>query len=368
MKNLTSPMQSHLQQRVLTLANMWKLTRQDGVVMGFTDHDQPIDYDDGNGTITYEAGSGMTASALASSSELRVDTQDVAGILDSERINDTDLRAGKYDEAEVRFFKVNYEDPSTAMGDIKMKINKTGEVRMENDFFVVELRSLSQSYSQKIIDLIQSACGVDLGSAKCKVRLDPPEWDGATAYTEREERDAGTGSVVKPSVFNDRHFDCRVPGLSGSDEPIWDLTLGNETIDGEVTWITKRALLLPEIEVLEVVNQGKFWINYTGDAPDDLFTLGLVECITGQNIGLFREIKVFDQASDGPAIITTFLPFPFPVQGGVTSTAPDIFKITAGCEKTSDICKRNFDNIENYHGFKDVPGLNKMFLTPNAPG
>lgn len=368
MKNVTSLMDAHLDQRVLTLANMWRLQRADGVVMGFTDHDQPLDFDDGDGEITYEARSGMTASSLSSSSELRVDTQDVVGILDSDRINDNDLRAGRYDNAEVKYFKVNFEDTSTSMGDIKMKITTTGEVRMEGEFFVVELRSLSQAYSQKIIDIVQAACGVDLGSAKCKVRLDPTEWQPATEYTVREDRDAGSGSVVKPTVFNDRHFKCIVPGTSESGEPGWDLTLGAETVDGDITWVTERALKIPEVEVLEVINQGKFWMNYTGDAPDDLFTLGVMACLTGQNAGLFREIKVFDQASDGPAMVTTFLPFPFPVQGGVTSTAPDVFAITAGCEKTSARCKVNFDNIENYHGFKDVPGINKMFLTPNAPG
>lgn len=367
MKTLTSPMQAHLQQQVLALANCWKVTRTDGTVLGFTDHDQPIPFDDGEGEIIYEAATGMTASSLSSSSELRVDTQDVVGLLDSTRITDNDLRAGRYDNAEVRYFKVNFKDPSVSMGSVKMKINTTGEVRIENDQFTVELRSLSQAYSQRIIDLVQPSCGVDLGSAKCKVRADPPEWDAGVAYTVREDRDAGTGSVVKPSVFNDRHFKCTTAGTSGSDEPVWNTTLGGTTSDGTVTWTAERALKIPEVEVVEVIDQSHFYVNYTGDAPNSLFQQGMLTAITGLNVGIVKEIKDFDMTSDGAVLITTFLPFPFTVQGGVTSTAPDMFSFTAGCEKTPAVCKANFDNIENYHGFKDLPGFDQLIRTPNVP-
>lgn len=367
MKIVSGGMTTHLAQRVHTLANMWKLTRQDGTIFGFTDHDQDLPFDDGSGELIYEAGAGVTASALSSSNQLRVDTQDVAGVLTSARITVEDLRAGRYDNAEVKYFKVNYEDLSTSMGDIKMKVTRTGEVRMENDQFTVELRSLSQSYSQKIIDLVQPACGVDLGSTKCGVRLDPPEWAETTEYSVRTDRDAASGSVVKPSVHNDRHFKCITAGGSASAEPSWNLTLGGTTDDNSVVWEAVRALTVPSLEVIEVVNQGCFWVNYTGDGPNDLFTLGIIEMVTGQNIGLFREIKDFDLASDGPALVRTFLPFPFPIQGGVSSTGPDLITLKAGCEKGRTPCKQNFDNIENYRGFPDLPGNDQMFRTPDAP-
>jgi len=368
MKTVQTNMTTHLAQRVLTLANMWKLTRQDGTIFGFTDHDFDLPYDDGSGVLNYEANAGMTASALAGSNQLSVDTQDAAGMLTSDRITVEDLRAGRYDNAEIRHFKANYEDLSAGMGDIKMKLFRTGEVSVSNNLFSVELRSLSQAYSQNIIDLVQPACGVDLGSTKCKVRLDPPEWQPGAAVTVRSSRDAGTGSVVKPSVFNDRHFKCSTAGTTASDEPTWNLTLGGTTNDNDAVWTTERALTIPEVEVIEVIDKGNFWVNYNGDAPNDIFTLGLIECIGGQNVGIFKEIKDFDMASDGPALIKTFLPFPFALQGAISSTGPDIMTFKAGCEKSRDICKLNFDNIENNHGFPDLPGNDRMFMTPNAPG
>ena len=44
-----------------TRARAWALTRADGVVMGFTDHDRDLSFDG----ITFRAGTGMTASAIA---------------------------------------------------------------------------------------------------------------------------------------------------------------------------------------------------------------------------------------------------------------------------------------------------------------
>ncbi len=372
MKILTANMTAHIAQRSLSLANMWKLTRADGTVMGFTDHDLPLDFNDGTGTITYEALGGLTASALSSSNALRVDTQDSAGMITSDRITTEDLRAGRYDNAVVRHFKVNHQDLSGSMGDIKMKVTRTGQVEVADQLFTVELRSLSQHYSQRIIDLLQPACGVDLGSDKCGVRLNPPLWQPGTAYTVREDRDAKSGAVVKPSVFNDRFFKCIEAGVSATEEPIWNTVLGgttatNATDDNGVIWEAIQATTIPDVEIIEVINKGEFWINYTGDAPNELFNLGIVTAVTGRNIGLFREIKDFDQASDGPARVKTFLPFSYPLQGGISSTGPDLLELKAGCEKDRDVCKRLYDNIENHHGFPDLPGNDRLYLTPDQP-
>ncbi|HEY0236750.1 MAG TPA: DUF2163 domain-containing protein, partial [Afipia sp.] len=42
MRNIPSALQAKLDSGVTTLANCWTLTRRDGVVQGFTDHDEDI--------------------------------------------------------------------------------------------------------------------------------------------------------------------------------------------------------------------------------------------------------------------------------------------------------------------------------------
>jgi hypothetical protein len=72
-KNLSSGLQSHLDGRATKMCYCWKLTRNDGIVQGFTDHDNAITFDD----LTYEASSGFTATQFASSLGLAVDNLEV---------------------------------------------------------------------------------------------------------------------------------------------------------------------------------------------------------------------------------------------------------------------------------------------------
>ena len=44
----------------MTLARCWRLTRKDGVVLGFTDHDRDILFDG----VTYAAGTGLEAADM----------------------------------------------------------------------------------------------------------------------------------------------------------------------------------------------------------------------------------------------------------------------------------------------------------------
>ena len=79
MKQLPQSLQTHLDSGTTTLAWCWRLTRNDGTVFGFTDHDQPLTFD---GT-TFEPESGFTASEIRSGSDLSVDAQEAEGVLTS---------------------------------------------------------------------------------------------------------------------------------------------------------------------------------------------------------------------------------------------------------------------------------------------
>src|SRR5262245_59805600 len=60
MKSLPAPLQSHLDTGATTLAWCWRVTRNDGTHLGFTDHDRDLAFD---GTV-FEASTGFTASEI----------------------------------------------------------------------------------------------------------------------------------------------------------------------------------------------------------------------------------------------------------------------------------------------------------------
>ncbi|MFQ5774205.1 MAG: DUF2163 domain-containing protein [Kiloniellaceae bacterium] len=361
MKTVSAALAAHLSGAALTLATCWKVKRTDGTVLGFTAHDRDIVFDlgDGDGAATYAAASGFTRTGIESAAGFAADNLDVQGILDSTAIAAADIRAGRYDFAEVKVFEVNTAD--LGQGALKLRRGHIGQVRAEGGLFVAELRGLIERYAQEIGELYGPSCRADLGDARCKARLDPPVWQPATAYAVRAARDAASGSVVKPSAFNDRHFKCVQAGTSGATEPAWNTTFGGQTADGGALWEAIRALTV-EATVDTVTDNRTFTLTYGGDAPDALLTGGLITFLDGAspgpaNAGLKMEVKSWSLATK---TIALFLPMPFAVASG------DAVTVQAGCDKSLAVCRDTFDNVENFRGEPFVPGNDLLFRTPDA--
>ena len=90
MKTISTALKTHLQGETTTLAWLWKVTRQDSQVFGFTTHDSDISLSG----ITYAAATGMLASAAQAKTGASVDNMEMAGMLDSAAITDADVLAG----------------------------------------------------------------------------------------------------------------------------------------------------------------------------------------------------------------------------------------------------------------------------------
>lgn len=175
MKTISPELASHLAQETTTLAQCWKLTRRDGIVMGFTDHDQDIEYD----ALSYIASSGLTSSAIASQSSLAVDNLDIEGILHADMISESDILAGLYDYAEVETFILNYTDIS--QGRLQLRYGWLGEIQLDRGQFVAELRGLTQKLAQHVGELYSPICRTQLGDARCGVDVSAYQVTGSVS-------------------------------------------------------------------------------------------------------------------------------------------------------------------------------------------
>jgi len=162
MKPISGALAAHLGGEVTTLAYCWKLTRRDGTVLGFTDHDKDLVV---SGQ-TYLAATGMSPSAVSASAGLKVDELDIEGMLDSAAIAQEDVQDGKYDYAEVELFLVNYLAPED--GTLVLRTGWLGEVTMKGGQFVAEVRGLTQTLQQPIGEIYSATCRAALGDARCK--------------------------------------------------------------------------------------------------------------------------------------------------------------------------------------------------------
>jgi uncharacterized phage protein (TIGR02218 family) len=180
MRPIPPLLQTKFDAGVTTLARCWKLTRRDGVVMGFTDHDCDLVIDG----VSCRAGTGFTSSEAASRFNLSVDGTEVSGALADDLLTDADLAAGRYDAAEIETWLVDWSEPAlkvlTARG-------RLGEVKREGQAFTAELRGLADLLSQESGRLYTAKCGADLGDNRCKVDLTAPALHGSGAVTAVED-------------------------------------------------------------------------------------------------------------------------------------------------------------------------------------
>jgi uncharacterized phage protein (TIGR02218 family) len=176
MKSLSASLQAHLDSGTTTLAWCWRIERADGAVFGFTDHDRTLAF----AGVTYEPGSGFAASEIRSGTDLAVDAQDAEGVLTSDTITETDILDGRWDNAAVEVWRVNWNVVGQR---VLMRRGAIGQVRRGRLAFVAEVRSLAHMLNQTLGRTFQHSCDAELGDARCGVDLDDPVFRASGSVT-----------------------------------------------------------------------------------------------------------------------------------------------------------------------------------------
>ncbi len=176
-KALPPALQAHLDEGTTTLAWCWRIVRADGVTLGFTDHDRTLTFD---GTV-FEPESGFAASEVRSGSDLSVDAQDAQGVLTSDRITETDILDGRWDNAAVEVWRVNWAATSQRL---LMRRGAIGQIRRGRLAFVAEVRSLAHVLGQTVGRTFQASCDAALGDARCGVNIEAPAFKGTGAVSD----------------------------------------------------------------------------------------------------------------------------------------------------------------------------------------
>lgn len=94
----------------------------------------------------------------------------------------------------------------------------------------------------------------------------------------------------------------------------------------------------------------------TGLDFDDMYSLGLLQWVTGNNAGIAIEISSYTQTN---GVIKLFMPSPLTIEVGDTAT------IWPGCDKSLKTCANKFNNVANFRGEPFVfPAGAGVGLTP----
>jgi uncharacterized phage protein (TIGR02218 family) len=195
-KTITQTQADHLAAPVTTFCTCVRITRGDGVVLAFTDHDQDLSI----AGVTYLAAQGFDATPIQSSGNLAVDNLEVIGRLDDVRITERDLLTGVYDAAEVEFLLADY---ARAEAVTVLRYGTVGEITLgPTGQFTVEIRGLTQRLNTALGELYGPTCRALLGDSRCGVSLAAHTFTGTITAVSEERILSVSGCAAADGSLN----------------------------------------------------------------------------------------------------------------------------------------------------------------------
>jgi uncharacterized phage protein (TIGR02218 family) len=170
MRDIPSGLAAHIETAATTLCHCWTLTRRDGLVLGFTDHDRPLSFDG----IGFAAATGLEAAESAAELGFAIGGGEVAGAFAAFGLNESDLARGLYDDARARVWLVNWADAGQR---VLLEEGFVGEIKRGEASFTAEIRGFAKAFDEERGRLYLRSCSADVGDARCGVSLVAAEAD-----------------------------------------------------------------------------------------------------------------------------------------------------------------------------------------------
>lgn len=325
---------------------------------------------------TYLASVGFDRTAISATEGFRTDTAEFDAFIDEDNVGGItaeDLRIGRYIGASYTLFVVNWEN--TADNGI-LRRGRIGQIlRGQTGKLRIELDSLNGLLDLEGGEVYSPTCRADVGDARCKVPISPPEIIETNVYNPGDYVVIANNPALEGQVrFANRIYEAINTGTTPADisTPGVSRVVGVTSTVGTVDFLCHEAFTREGLITGSPTSASLFNAAVTDiRAVDGWFTFGVVtfsdDTTGGQNAGVSREVKSWVQSSGS---IEVYLPFPFVPQTG------DRFAIYPGCAKTRDNCVNKFripgsqnfpnGNILNFRGEPDLPGPDYVFTYPDA--
>lgn len=189
-------------QTVTRLAMFWRVTRSDGQVFGFVDHDQDVTIDG----VTYRAAEGLGTTAAQATADLQPGTMDVSAFLDVS--TEGEMEAGIWDEAAVFPFEAPWDVPPSALDAAQVNIltpGKLGQITRQTGRFSGQLHGLTEQLDTAIGRMYLPGCPWRLGDSRCQVDLGPWTHTGSVTAVGADGRYTfdDAFSTLGPGYYNE---------------------------------------------------------------------------------------------------------------------------------------------------------------------
>lgn len=195
-------------------AQCWKITRRDGVVLGFTGCDQTVSF----GGVDYIPCGSLMSSAMQYSAAIgEAGNQELLGLIDSDLITARDLAAGLYQGAEVEIWLYPYEN-TTGQTMIRASSGYVTSTSQGDVGYKAEVMTDGQRLMQTAVtNRYTPSCRWEFGDARCGIN--PGIYEETATVTETVDKLARIGASRRQFVTT----------LAAAD---------GDYIAGKITWLT----------------------------------------------------------------------------------------------------------------------------------
>lgn len=145
MRTLAEAFEDHLAGDAHTLAVMLRLDLINGDVLAFTNHDDTIAYDLGDGSADYQPWTGIDVSDVVLTVGFEASNFEVTGPI-SETITRTAVLGGRFRKAQARLFIVNWND--LTMGPASIMQGRVATANVDGPRFKFEVRNAMDQFNQ----------------------------------------------------------------------------------------------------------------------------------------------------------------------------------------------------------------------------
>ena len=162
MRAVPAELADRLESGAASLCHAWILTRVDGTVLGFTDHDRDLAVEG----VTCKAASGWTAGAAETAAGFSPGQAAAVGGFDDDALSEADLAAGLYDGAQVECRVVDWSTPDLS---VRLWAARIVAAKAEGGAFTLTLEGPLAALDRVSGRTFARSCDAAFGDARCGV-------------------------------------------------------------------------------------------------------------------------------------------------------------------------------------------------------
>lgn len=164
MRAVPADLADRLEGGAASLCHAWILTRADGTVLGFTDHDRDLTV----GGVTCRAASGWTAGASETAAGFAPGQAAAVGGFDDDALSEADLAAGLYDGARVECRVVDWFAPGLS---VRLWAATVAAAKAEGGAFTLALEGPLAALDRVAGRTFGRSCDAAFGDGRCGVDI-----------------------------------------------------------------------------------------------------------------------------------------------------------------------------------------------------